>query len=93
MTIVGSSNFGYRSVYRDIEAQLVIYSDNQQLQDQLHNVSFLFDIYTSDNLKKFKQVNHAFLVLNLNFILFHLNNNKKKLYLRSKFICLINPKK
>lgn len=52
MTIVGSSNFGYRSVYRDIEAQLVIYSDNQQLQDQLHNVSFLFDIYTSDNVKK-----------------------------------------
>jgi CDP-diacylglycerol--glycerol-3-phosphate 3-phosphatidyltransferase len=39
MTIVGSSNFGYRSVYRDIEAQLVIYSDNQQLQEQLHSVS------------------------------------------------------
>ena len=32
MTIVGSTNFGYRSVYRDNEAQIVILSKNKQLE-------------------------------------------------------------
>lgn len=31
MTIVGSTNFGYRSVYRDNEAQIVIVTKNKQL--------------------------------------------------------------
>lgn len=36
LTIIGSSNFGYRSVYRDLEAQLVVATHNEGLQNQLH---------------------------------------------------------
>ena len=36
LTIIGSSNFGYRSMYRDLETQLVIATTNQQLRQQLH---------------------------------------------------------
>lgn len=32
MTVVGSTNFGYRSVYRDNEAQIVILSKNKRLE-------------------------------------------------------------
>ncbi|XP_069124368.1 CDP-diacylglycerol--glycerol-3-phosphate 3-phosphatidyltransferase, mitochondrial-like isoform X2 [Argopecten irradians] len=35
MTIVGSSNFGHRSVYRDIECQAVVVTNNMRLQNQL----------------------------------------------------------
>ena len=38
LTIIGSSNFGYRSVYRDLEAQLVIHTQNKVLQKKLHQV-------------------------------------------------------
>ena len=40
LTIIGSSNFGYRSVYRDVEAQLVIYSRNAKFCNELHKVMF-----------------------------------------------------
>ena len=35
MTIVGSANFGYRSVYRDLECQCAIVTNNIQLKQQL----------------------------------------------------------
>ncbi|XP_060079688.1 CDP-diacylglycerol--glycerol-3-phosphate 3-phosphatidyltransferase, mitochondrial-like [Ylistrum balloti] len=35
MTIIGSSNFGHRSVYRDLECQAVVVTDNAYLQKQL----------------------------------------------------------
>nr|CAG4640155.1 EOG090X08SX [Daphnia pulex] len=35
-TLVGSPNFGYRSVYRDLEAQLAVVTINPTLRDQLH---------------------------------------------------------
>lgn len=35
LTIVGSTNFGYRSVYRDSEAQIVIVSKNKELERAL----------------------------------------------------------
>nr|CAG4637142.1 EOG090X08SX [Ceriodaphnia reticulata] len=35
-TLVGSPNFGYRSVYRDLEAQLAVVTINSSLRDQLH---------------------------------------------------------
>jgi CDP-diacylglycerol--glycerol-3-phosphate 3-phosphatidyltransferase len=38
LTIIGSSNFGYRSVYRDVEAQIIIFTKNSALQDELHKV-------------------------------------------------------
>lgn len=38
LTIVGSSNFGYRSVYRDLEAQLVIFSKNLNFRNDLNKV-------------------------------------------------------
>jgi CDP-diacylglycerol--glycerol-3-phosphate 3-phosphatidyltransferase len=31
-TIIGSSNYGYRSVFKDVEAQVLIYSKNKDLQ-------------------------------------------------------------
>lgn len=36
LTLIGSPNFGYRSVHRDLEAQLVIVTENCNLQQQLH---------------------------------------------------------
>ncbi|XP_050391449.1 CDP-diacylglycerol--glycerol-3-phosphate 3-phosphatidyltransferase, mitochondrial [Patella vulgata] len=35
LTLVGSPNFGYRSVYRDLECQTAIVTDNTRLQEQL----------------------------------------------------------
>lgn len=34
-TLIGSPNFGYRSVYRDLEAQLAVVTVNSKLRDQL----------------------------------------------------------
>ncbi|KAM4664675.1 CDP-diacylglycerol--glycerol-3-phosphate 3-phosphatidyltransferase, mitochondrial [Discoglossus pictus] len=36
LTLIGSPNFGYRSVHRDLEAQIAIVTENQELQQQLH---------------------------------------------------------
>ncbi|XP_055953911.1 CDP-diacylglycerol--glycerol-3-phosphate 3-phosphatidyltransferase, mitochondrial-like isoform X1 [Argiope bruennichi] len=36
-TFIGSPNFGYRSVYKDLEAQVAIVTENRELQMQLHN--------------------------------------------------------
>lgn len=35
LTLIGSPNFGYRSVHRDLEAQIAIVTDNEELQAQL----------------------------------------------------------
>ncbi|XP_061665643.1 CDP-diacylglycerol--glycerol-3-phosphate 3-phosphatidyltransferase, mitochondrial [Syngnathoides biaculeatus] len=35
LTLIGSPNFGYRSVHRDLEAQVAIVTENERLQDQL----------------------------------------------------------
>ncbi|CAL9699267.1 unnamed protein product [Knipowitschia caucasica] len=35
LTLIGSPNFGYRSVHRDLEAQIAIVTDNEDLQTQL----------------------------------------------------------
>ncbi|XP_056153534.1 CDP-diacylglycerol--glycerol-3-phosphate 3-phosphatidyltransferase, mitochondrial isoform X2 [Lampris incognitus] len=35
LTLIGSPNFGYRSVHRDLEAQIAIVTQNQELQAQL----------------------------------------------------------
>lgn len=36
LTLVGSPNFGHRSVYRDLEAQVAIVTNNQGLNEVLH---------------------------------------------------------
>nr|XP_032654997.1 CDP-diacylglycerol--glycerol-3-phosphate 3-phosphatidyltransferase, mitochondrial isoform X2 [Chelonoidis abingdonii] len=36
LTLIGSPNFGYRSVHRDLEAQVAIVTENRDLQQQLH---------------------------------------------------------
>lgn len=36
LTLIGSPNFGYRSVHRDLEAQIAIVTESQALQQQLH---------------------------------------------------------
>ncbi|NXK82710.1 PGPS1 protein, partial [Amazona guildingii] len=36
LTFIGSPNFGYRSVHRDLEAQVAIVTENKALQQQLH---------------------------------------------------------
>lgn len=38
LTLIGSPNFGYRSVHRDLEAQIAIVTENQELQNQLQAV-------------------------------------------------------
>ncbi|XP_068160803.1 CDP-diacylglycerol--glycerol-3-phosphate 3-phosphatidyltransferase, mitochondrial [Antennarius striatus] len=35
LTLIGSPNFGYRSVHRDLEAQIAIVTKNKELQNQL----------------------------------------------------------
>ncbi|XP_040922811.1 CDP-diacylglycerol--glycerol-3-phosphate 3-phosphatidyltransferase, mitochondrial [Toxotes jaculatrix] len=35
LTLIGSPNFGYRSVHRDLEAQIAIVTENEELQNQL----------------------------------------------------------
>lgn len=34
-SLMGSSNFGYRSVHRDLEAQVLLVTSNEHLRDQL----------------------------------------------------------
>ncbi|XP_071507776.1 CDP-diacylglycerol--glycerol-3-phosphate 3-phosphatidyltransferase, mitochondrial-like [Diadema antillarum] len=36
LTLIGSPNFGHRSVHRDLEAQLAIVTQNDSLREQLH---------------------------------------------------------
>ncbi|XP_064644012.1 CDP-diacylglycerol--glycerol-3-phosphate 3-phosphatidyltransferase, mitochondrial-like isoform X2 [Lineus longissimus] len=36
LTLLGSPNFGYRSVNRDLEAQIAVVTRNKELQEQLH---------------------------------------------------------
>lgn len=36
LTLIGSPNFGHRSVYRDLEAQVAIVTNNQGLQEAIH---------------------------------------------------------
>ena len=38
LTLIGSPNFGYRSVHRDLEAQIAIVTENKELQAQLQQV-------------------------------------------------------
>lgn len=38
LTLIGSPNFGYRSVHRDLEAQIAIVTESRALQQQLHEV-------------------------------------------------------
>lgn len=38
LTLIGSPNFGYRSVHRDLEAQVAIVTENEELQSQLQEV-------------------------------------------------------
>lgn len=38
LTLIGSPNFGYRSVHRDLEAQIAIVTENEELQSQLQEV-------------------------------------------------------
>ena len=37
MTLIGSPNFGFRSVSRDLEAQLAVVTENQTLRQQLED--------------------------------------------------------
>lgn len=48
LTLIGSPNFGYRSVHRDLEAQVAIVTENKALQQQLHQVSSRFQGCTGD---------------------------------------------
>ena len=42
-TIVGSSNFGIRSLNRDMEAQVTILTSNRSLQERIHQVCVRLD--------------------------------------------------
>ncbi|KAK5968904.1 CDP-diacylglycerol--glycerol-3-phosphate 3-phosphatidyltransferase [Trichostrongylus colubriformis] len=37
-TLIGSSNFGYRSVHRDLEAQILLVTSNERLRNQLKDL-------------------------------------------------------
>jgi CDP-diacylglycerol--glycerol-3-phosphate 3-phosphatidyltransferase len=44
LTIIGSSNYGRRSMTRDVEAQLVLLTKNKSLQQKMKHVSQSFDL-------------------------------------------------
>lgn len=46
LTLIGSPNFGYRSVHRDLEAQIAIVTENEELQSQLQEVGFFLNYHT-----------------------------------------------
>lgn len=48
MTLIGSPNFGYRSVHRDTELQLAIVTDNEKLQQELHKEQEHLYSFTSE---------------------------------------------
>lgn len=41
MTTIGSPNFGYRSMVRDLEAQLFLVTSNPSLRQSLHQVMLI----------------------------------------------------
>ncbi|CAH1795231.1 unnamed protein product, partial [Owenia fusiformis] len=56
LTLIGSPNFGYRSVYRDLESQLAIVTENQELRQQLHlEQQKLYSLSTPVNAETFRQ--------------------------------------
>ncbi|TSK14779.1 CDP-diacylglycerol--glycerol-3-phosphate 3-phosphatidyltransferase, mitochondrial [Bagarius yarrelli] len=58
LTLIGSPNFGYRSVHRDIEAQIAIVTENDELQTQLQQEQdMLYRRSTEVSNSTFKQSN------------------------------------
>ncbi|KAJ8263779.1 hypothetical protein GJAV_G00141200 [Gymnothorax javanicus] len=56
LTLIGSPNFGYRSVHRDLEAQIAIVTENQELQTQLQQEQeMLYERSTEVNGATFRQ--------------------------------------
>ncbi|XP_062330204.1 CDP-diacylglycerol--glycerol-3-phosphate 3-phosphatidyltransferase, mitochondrial [Osmerus eperlanus] len=56
LTLIGSPNFGYRSVHRDLEAQIAIVTENPELQAQLHEEQeMLYERSTAVSPSTFKQ--------------------------------------
>ncbi|KAI8825642.1 uncharacterized protein EV422DRAFT_563471 [Fimicolochytrium jonesii] len=62
LTVIGSSNFGYRSAYRDVEAQAVLITANKELRGRMKkNLDALWahsDTVTRDDLNKPERVVH-----------------------------------
>ncbi|XP_029454996.1 CDP-diacylglycerol--glycerol-3-phosphate 3-phosphatidyltransferase, mitochondrial [Rhinatrema bivittatum] len=58
LTLIGSPNFGYRSVHRDLEAQIAIVTVSQELQEQLHQEqNQLYSRSNTVSLSTFEQPN------------------------------------
>lgn len=58
LTLIGSPNFGYRSVHRDLEAQIAIVTENQELQNQLQEEQeMLYQRSTEVSSSTFQQPN------------------------------------
>uniref|UniRef100_A0A8B9KHB3 CDP-diacylglycerol--glycerol-3-phosphate 3-phosphatidyltransferase n=1 Tax=Astyanax mexicanus TaxID=7994 RepID=A0A8B9KHB3_ASTMX len=56
LTLIGSPNFGYRSVHRDIEAQIAIVTENEELQANLQQEQeMLYKRSTEVSSSTFKQ--------------------------------------
>lgn len=43
LTLIGSSNYGYRSIKRDLELQNILITSNKNLQNLLHKVIYHFN--------------------------------------------------
>ncbi|MBN3313449.1 PGPS1 protein, partial [Atractosteus spatula] len=58
LTLIGSPNFGYRSVHRDLEAQIAIVTENKELQAQLQQEQeMLYQRSTEVSSSTFEQPN------------------------------------
>lgn len=56
LTLIGSPNFGYRSVMRDLETQIAVVTKNEKLQNSLQReYERLFQLATPVNSKSFRQ--------------------------------------
>ncbi|XGW02754.1 hypothetical protein V3C99_014631 [Haemonchus contortus] len=58
-TLIGSSNFGYRSVHRDLEAQVLLVTSNEHLRSQLKDErTRLFDYASTLDGTALRRVDH-----------------------------------
>uniref|UniRef100_A0A3B4F480 CDP-diacylglycerol--glycerol-3-phosphate 3-phosphatidyltransferase n=1 Tax=Pundamilia nyererei TaxID=303518 RepID=A0A3B4F480_9CICH len=55
LTLIGSPNFGYRSVHRDLEAQIAIVTENEELQSQLQEQEMLYRRSTEVSTSTFER--------------------------------------
>ncbi|KRY33240.1 CDP-diacylglycerol--glycerol-3-phosphate 3-phosphatidyltransferase, mitochondrial [Trichinella spiralis] len=67
-SVIGSTNFGYRSLNRDLETQIVLFTENEQLKDQLTKECDMLFYYCSAFKRPLTTYGHRQVPLFVSFI-------------------------